>query len=198
MKIDFETPVFELDEEVWVICGPNHIMRSPIRAFQGLIFKDRKNKTACIAHSAKLSSLITDYYFDDMKDVSIVPLKYLTKDEDKARGWMKVYPVLMIDEEWLKAIGKRPNLEEIKKSFKNETFDSESSIDDSELGTCCANMSDIRDCLIRCQEKGGLTGWEREDLQWKINNSYHTIPENHVLLDKIFGQLEIRWNKENE
>ena len=193
MKIEFEKPNFDLNEEVWVICGPNHTMKSSIIAFQSLIFKDSKDSIIGIAQQAKLANLILDDYFDDIDDRNIVPFKYLTKDEDKAREWMKVYPATMTDEEWLKMIGKRPTFKEIKESFKNKKFDSESSIDECELSRCCGNISDIRDCLYRCLLMGSLIGWEREDLQWKIDNSNHDIPENHKLLDKIFLQLNIKW-----
>ena len=126
MKIDFENPVFELGEDVWVICGPNHIIRSSITAFQSMIFKDRKDNIIGIAKKARLSHFILDNYFKDMDNSGIIHFKYLTKDEDKARGWMKVYPVEMTEEEWLKTIGERPTFEEIKESFKNEIFEEES------------------------------------------------------------------------
>jgi hypothetical protein len=186
MIVDFEKIKFELDEEVWVICGPNSIMKTSIRAFQGIIFNSSKKSgnVIGIAKEAKLSNWILEDYFPEVGDGSAVPFKYLTKDEDKAREWMKSYPVSMRSpEEWLIAIGDRDKQE-----------DEIGYIEDGcELGSCCSNISDIRDCLIRCKEKGGLIGWEREDLQWKIDNSGHDIPEDHRFLDKIFSQLKIEW-----
>lgn len=185
MIVDFEHPNIELDDEIWIICGPNDIMKSTVTAFQGLVFKDNKKNLEGIFREVIISHFVlNDYFYDLNGALSIVPFKYTTKDEDKAREWMKVYPVYMTDEEWLLAIGDRDKGE-----------DEIGNIDDGcELSCCCANISDVRDCLIRCKDKHGLIGWEREDLQWKINNCNHDRPNQNELLDKIFSQLEVEWS----
>ena len=183
MKVCFEKIDFELGEEVWVVCGPNHSMKTSIIAFRGMVINGIREKAIGIFREAKLSNLILEKYFADIDNGDIVPLKYLTKDGDKAGEWMKFYPVRMNSNEWLVTIGDR----DIK---ENEIGNIENGC---ELGSCCADISNIRDCLVRCQEKGGIIGWEREDLQGIIDNSCHNLPENHLFLDRIFSQLNIKW-----
>jgi len=183
IKITFQQSKFELGDEIYAVCGPDNVVKSSIKYFQGLILKDRKKEIICFAKQADIGTFIFDKYFNDI-DNCMVPLKYLTKNEEKALEWKKWYPVSMT-EEWLEAIGDRDKQE-----------DEVGNIEDGcELGICCANISEIRDVLYKCREKGGMIGWERENLQQRLDNSCHDKPETHTLLDKIFEQVGVEWKE---
>lgn len=173
---------FKLDERVWIVCSPNHIMNTTIKGFYCLIYDGGKKGIIASPRGVRVDNFILDDYFKDMDD-SNVPLKYLTKDEEKAIGWMKFYPVSMTDEEWLLSIGDRDKEENEKGNIE----------DGCELGQCCASISNIRDQLTACKEKGGIIGWEVEQLQLTIDESHHDMPGEHKLLDKIFKQLNVSW-----
>ena len=193
MQIEFDKPRFEIGEYVWMVCAPNHSALVEIRNFNALIYQDRFGK--CLAHavSAKINSYIIDGWFDDI-DHDTVPFKYMTKDEEEAKRWMKPWTVDLTDGEWFKTIGKRPTFEELHKSAVEKTFDSEDSLEESELGSCCSTLSDIRDIFITCRDKGQITGWERELLQ-KLLNGNHDKHKDTPLLDRVLEQLDATWKE---
>jgi len=177
VKIDFEPCQFELGQKVFVVGGPADIIESEVTAFQGLIFKDEgrdSDHILCIPKAVRLCTWVLNDYFQDMNP-DYVPLKYITADHEEATRWAMKWPVHLTPDEWYHAIGDRDNID----------------IEDCELGICCADISAIRDILIQCKEKDGITGWEREWLQGLLRS--HTLEVGPVLRE-IFLTLELEWN----
>ena len=120
MKIDFEQPEFGLNEEIFVIGGPDDYLKTIITAYQGLIFPIHTDKTLLesFATEARILDIITNDYFEEIRSGEgfCIPLKYITKCEEEAKKWSQWYPVIMSDEKWLEAIGNR-NKKEGEKSF---------------------------------------------------------------------------------
>lgn len=81
------------------------------------------------------------------------------------------------EEEWLSAIGDR---------------DSEDmySLDDSDLGVCCADISEIRDILLNCKKNHGLTRLEIDRLQLLCHHE-HEVRDG--ALQKILDILGVKW-----
>jgi hypothetical protein len=119
---------------------------------------------------------------------------YLIKDiyltEQAAKNHAQWTPINIGDYDWQAMIGDRDD----------------DSHGDSELGVCCANLSGVRDELIRCRKQGGLI---RRDLDYlAVCTSTHEnlfegdFSEN---IDKIMRDLNIKEikaeldaNRENE
>lgn len=197
IKVDMEFPrsIFDLGKEVYVVLGPNDISEGNITAYRTWVIKDGDDKILIIPNAVRLSIFTITDYFPNIED-DAVPFCYLTDDKEKAKKWSEVIPVDCSDEDWFKAIGKRPTFEEIKKAAKEKTFDSEDSLEECELASCCASISDVRTILIKCQENKGLIGWEVEALQKAVNNSNHDMPEDSPILTNILKQLDVEWKEE--
>ena len=191
--IKFILPKFEIGERVWMVCSPNHSALVEIRGFQATIFKNSSDDLEAYTEQAKINIWITDDWFNDMED-DIIPFKYMTRDEEEAKRWMKPWTGELTDDEWFKMIGKRPSVEEIIKAVKGGKFDSEESLEESELGSCCATLAEIRNVFIKCRDRGEITGWERELLQELVNGN-HDRNEDTPLLDKVLKQLDVIWKE---
>lgn len=77
--------------------------------------------------------------------------RYLFKTEKEAKKAAKWYKVDLDDECYFLAIGSVRKGDKIERSSDNLD-----DIEDSELGICCANISDVRDYLMKCQKNKGL------------------------------------------
>ncbi len=182
---------FDLDKKVYAVLGPDRYCHSEITAYRSFIFNGRLGIMA-IPNAVRLSAYTLTDYFEDIEQ-NAVPFKYLTDDEEQAKNWVKVTPIECSDEDWFKAMGQRPTVEEMIQAGKDETFDSEDSLEESELGVCCANLAAVRTMLIKCKEHKGLTGWEVERLQWMCDNVCHDFPEDAPTLKNILEQLNVTW-----
>ena len=91
------------------------------------------------------------------------------------------YSVVASPEEWLTAIGLSGTGTEERNQFD----------EDSELGTCCAIISHIRDILYEVCLTGTITGVQKKKLITAITS--HQAPDNTPVLDKILKQLDIEW-----
>lgn len=182
ITIKFEPPNFELDSLVYVVCGPNEVVKTTICSFRGLIFNDLRLGTMAIAKEARISKLILNDYFKEI-EYEYVPFLYLTKTEEEATELAQWIPVSLTDNEWLLSIGDRDIKEDLPGNIE----------DGCELGQCCANISEIRDVFIKCKEKGGMIELERRELKDRLEHSCHDMPEEHEILDKILKQLNLEW-----
>ena len=189
-KVD---PKFELGKKVYVVLGPCRDSQGEITAYRTWALKDRDDNIIVIPNAVKLSIFTFADYFGDIEE-DAVPFKYLTDDEEQVKRWSKVHPVKCSDEDWFKAIGQRPTFDEMIESAKEETYDSEDSLEESELGSCCADIAEIRTILIKCKEKKSLIGWEVEHLQKVLNSCSHEMPEDAPILKNILGQLNLDWS----
>lgn len=196
IKIDMEVPlsIFGLGKTVFVVLGPGHYCQGQITAYRSWVLES-DGKIIVLPNAVRLSTYTLTNYFDDIDD-DAVPFRYLTDNEGKASGWSRVIPVECSDEDWFKAIGERPTFEEIKKGAEEKTFDSEESIEECELASCCAGISNVRTILIKCQKNKGLIGWEVESLQEAVNNSGHDMAEDAPILTNILKQLNVEWRTE--
>jgi len=191
VQMDKVNPKFDLGETVFAILGPDNYCQGQVTAYRSWVTKD-KDKILVIPTEARLSTFTLSDYFKDIEQ-DAVPFRYLTDDEEQAKNWSGVIPVDCSDEDWFKAIGKRPDIEKMIAKDKY-SYDLEDSLEDSELGVCCANISAVRDMLIKCRDNKGLIGWEVERLQGLCRNSYHDFPEDAPTLTNILKQLNVKWS----
>jgi hypothetical protein len=91
------------------------------------------------------------------------------------------YPVVVTDEEWVRAIG-------LCKDDDRTEYE-----EDCELQSCCAAISNIRSALFKACTEGKLTGVERNELILLLDR--HEIPNEKPILDKILAQLHIVWKE---
>lgn len=193
-KINMEvvTSKFDLGKDVFVILGPDRYSQGQITAYRTWAIP-HENTILVMPNAVRLSIFTMTDYFDDIED-DAVPFRYLTDDEEQAKKWAEVTSAECSDEDWFKAIGQRPSFEEMEQAVKDDDDDAEDSLEESELGSCCANLSDIRTMLIKCKENKGLTGWEVERLQWLCDNACHEFPEDAPTLKNILEQLNVKWS----
>lgn len=193
IKMQKVYPKFELGKEVYVVLGPGQTCQGRVTAYHSLVINNH-NGLWVMPHAVRLDTFTITDYFDDIED-DAVPWRYLADNKETVIRWAEVIPVEFSDEDWFKAIGKRPTFEEIKKAAKEETFDSEDSLEESELGSCCAGIADIRTILIKCQQNNGLIVWEVEALQKAVDNSSHDKPADSPIFTNILKQLNIEWEE---
>ncbi len=196
IKMQKVYPKFELGKEVYVVLGPGHTCQGRVTAYHSLVIDNHDDSLWVLPHAVRLDTFTITDYFDDIED-DAVPWCYLADNGETVRRWSESVSVEFSDEDWFKAIGKRPTFEEIKKAAEEKTFDSEDSLEESELGSCCAGIADVRTILIKCQENKGLIVWEVEQLQQAINGAGHDMPEDAPILKNILKQLKVEW-KESE
>jgi len=192
IKMQKVPPKFELGKDVYVVLGPGRTCQGCVTAYQAWVI-DNKPGLWVMPQAVRLDTITITDYFDDIEQ-DVVPWCYLTDDEEQVKKWAEVVHVECSDEDWFKAIGQRPTFEEIKESVKNKKFDSENSLEESELGSCCANLSNIRTALIKCKENKGLIVWEVELLQELCDNACHEFPEDAPILKNILKQLNVEWS----
>ena len=187
-------PKFELGKEVYVVLGPGDTCQGRVTAYQALVI-DNHDSLWVMPNAVRLDTFTITDYFDDIED-DAVPWCYLTDNEDQVKKWAESVPVECSDEDWFKAIGQRPTFEEIKKAAEEKTFDSEDSLENSELGSCCANLAEVRTILIKCKENKGLIVWEVVQLQDALNGCCHDMPEDALILKNILKQLNVEWKEQ--
>jgi hypothetical protein len=187
------SPKFDLGETVFAVLGQDRYVDGEITAYRTWALKDRDGGILVLPNAVRLSAFTHGEYFEDIES-DAVPFCYLTDNEEQAAKWSKVVSVKCSDEDWFKAIGQRPTFDEMIKAAKEGTHDSEDSLEESELGSCCANLSDIRTMLIKCKENTQLTMWEVERLQWLCDNACHDFPEDAPILKNILEQLNVKWS----
>jgi hypothetical protein len=80
------------------------------------------------------------------------------------------------DEQWRRAIGTRED---------------DKSLDSCEMHRCCANVSQLRDYLLKCQRDGGLIHRDWRDLRYLLPQHEHPLPrgERPKTLDMILDKL---------
>jgi hypothetical protein len=76
-----------------------------------------------------------------------------------------------------------------KKALGIDSNDNRIDIQDSELGTCCSDISAIRDLLIQCKKSQGLCKYDCNLLQKLINN--HGVGDGKNL-SKILSALGLK------
>jgi hypothetical protein len=194
MKVEMEkvNPKFDLGKTVYAILGPERFVQGQVTAFRSWVV-DGRDGIVVLPNAVRLSAFTHGDYFSDIED-DAVPFRYITDDEEQVIKWSQVVSVKCSDEDWFKAIGQRPTFEEMVKAAKEKIYDSEDSLEESELGSCCANLSDIRTMLIKCKENTQLTVWEVERLQWLCDNACHDFPEDAPNLKNILEQLNVNWS----
>jgi hypothetical protein len=171
---------WNIDDKVYIVCGPDDVRESEITAFGSVTLMD-KGKLLSIAQTARTGTWLMNSYFDGIDDIAFnefIPFKYLFKDKKKAVKLSKFRSVSVSDDKWDKAIGERGN---------------EKLMEVCELQPCCSNVSCVRDMLIRCKEKKGLTGLETSWLQGYVNEGFHGAELFcQPTLKSIFGLLGIK------
>jgi len=161
------------DRKAYAIVGPNNYKEIEISGFVSTLIHN-KGKFEVYIQKARVDKLFKSEYFNDCDcNYGEVIIKRLVKTENKAKELVKFREVKLTNKEWFNAIGDRNILD---------------SIEECELQSCCAVISNIRDILIKCKEKNGLIVYEIEELKQNIDE--HEEIEGKVL-EEIFKQLGI-------
>jgi len=178
---------FDLGKKVYAVLGPNRYCHSEITAYRSWAIK-KADGILILPNAVRLLTYTLTDYFEDIEQ-NAVPFCYLTDNEEQVKKWSKVISVDCSDEDWFKAIGQRPTYEEMMQDTYIETR-----LEESELSFCCANLSYIRDILIKCKEYKGLTVWEVEGLRELCDNVCHEFSEDAPTLKNILEQLNVNWS----
>jgi hypothetical protein len=112
---------------------------------------------------------------------------YETQEEvEKAVEWFSVVDIT--DEQWMQLIGDRDltypedyrerfklerKLEKLQKPWYNFIEAESIEIEESEIGVCCAGISEARDLLQKCCRQGGLIYRDVKSLCLKLANTGH-------------------------
>lgn len=172
------TSGFKVGDKVYVVCRPGHIEETKINAWEAGVIEEKDKEPIIIIKKARLDIILIDDYFIDQKiGTEFVHFKYLYKTKKEAEKEAKFYPVKNIsDKMWYEAIGDRDN-----------------DIEECELSSCCSNISDTRDLLIKCKKNKGLVGLEADWIKCLLESSGHADVGKRPVLKKIFKQLCIKF-----
>ena len=104
--------------------------------------------------------------------------RYLSETEEEAKA-KAVFTKIgeFSKEEWKKAIGSRKD----------------GSHEDSELGTCCANISEIRTMLLSARKYKGVIEVDRQMLQEALNYHERIGDYDQSVLKTILESLNLTW-----
>ena len=112
--------------------------------------------------------------------------KYLYKNEESARTAAKWYKIDRSYEDWSEAIGRRNLNEKSTDMIQSNKFDIES----SDLGICCAEISEIRSTLYKLEKEGGIMEIDRIDLHERVKNHGLEL-EQKTKLYEILKEIEV-------
>lgn len=179
-------PEFSLNQKVWFIVGKRSESGHVIGIkFELINSSDAGDVLFCTGYK------LDRYNVDSLdSDFSFLPHE-VYGTEAEVQTLIEWHPVSDVsNEEWLKALGKR--------SADGDSVEESESIENCELARCCANVSDSRDLLYRCQEDGGLIERDLRLLKASLGRDLHgLLATNHPrpILKKIFDQLGIGLEK---
>ena len=172
-------PQFSLGQKIWYINCRKEVDEDQIRAIDfKLVRHEGKDQLFCVGYDLQTVNI-------DAPGLPFMPYDlYETKElADQLAVW---HPITnMTDEQWEAAIGDREK----------------GTAEDSELGICCADISEIRDLLITCRQDGGLMERDVQIISSLINNHDHdvvTTSEKCPNLQKILTQLNVNVKPESE
>ena len=174
-KLSYETGDF-----IYVICGPDEWKETTVRTVVGeaalLEGKMKFFQRGITAYNL----FLTREYFDDtsyfLEGVGeVIPFHRIFKTAKEATLLSQFKKVKgIIDEEWISALGDR---------------EEPVSLEKSELGICCAAISEARDILYKCRNNKGLIQLDINYLQSIMIS--HGMLSPCLVLNKIFEQLGV-------
>jgi len=176
-------PDLQIDQKVWVVLGPNNVKETQVRMFECSILPgpDDKKLVLILRKVTVFACSFGCRYYDDEPGESSFNRWRLFDTEDEANKMAEFLPIELSPEEWNTSIGDRKAPE-----------DSEYNLEECELASCCANISEIRDMFLRCKKHGGLIRLDTMYLGQLFLT--HSKPENSPILDGIIKKLELEWD----
>jgi hypothetical protein len=172
LKVDPEyAPRFGVNDTVWIIAA-GKACKDEVNAINFEYAQNQARELVLFCTGYRLSHIngaTNNGYYRPFEIYS---------SEAEAHELATWHAVTMTQKEWVRAIGSRQN---------------EKSIDRCELAPCCANVSAIRDMLLRCQRDGGLMERDRQKLGHLLDEHEYPMPNGKrpENLDKIMGQLNL-------
>lgn len=182
------------------------------------IFFETNNSYEAVISGVEVQHGLTRSW--DFPRTQILSTRQVYKKEEDAKRLSQWIPVELDDNVYMEAIGSRDYISEdsvanqdtyrlcentysdlIDEIHKEWVYDLKfpwtvaSSAEDSELGICCANTSDIRDNIIKCAHLKGLIQYDIETIKTKIKASHpEYLQDEHKFsnLTKIMKALGIK------
>ena len=189
---NIETNVpYQLGDVVFIVSDKDEITEGEVRSY---IMEVGKGKDKLIAYPRCITSNVVflqgDYFRGrGEQDFTLAPIDRVFRTKEKAEEKAKFFPVCFGEEVWLKALGKRGELKTID-GEPQWVEEKEYDIENSELPSCCASISSVRDILYMAQEKKGLIQLDIDVIICELGACCVDL-ENSPNLRKIFKELEI-------
>lgn len=170
-------PAFDIGQKVFIVLGPDSYIEANVRIINCVIAKSDSGSCALYLPKYEFDCILfPNDYFKDGEDLIGVQEYRVFDNEEKAKEMSSFVKVDIENDKWDDAIGNRED---------------EETIDGCELAPCCANISKIRDILLKCKKYKGLTKMEIEDMAWSLraleehNYSEELIPLVYEILTKL-------------
>lgn len=185
---------YAIGSTVFAVVGPNKVLQAKVRSYKIEVcshsnYSDFDSLTPTEEYLIAGVNAITteflwpneEYFKDDLycKDVESIPIDRVFSDKKEAEEKAKFFKIDFNETVWLKAIGKR-----------DESEDNEDPIDESELGICCANISNVRDLLYKAYEFDGLVQFDIDQIIIDLKGCCPDLDESPNL-SKILNSLGI-------
>lgn len=169
-------PEFEIGQKVY-IPQRRGVVETTVRSYEAVIQKD--NDGTLVA-AVTVYSIDRYVFFRGMRPLALEVKGYhIYADKAEAEKDSRFLDVKADEETWKLAIGDREEIDQ----------ESPYHIDNCNLGSCCGNISRIRDILLYCKEVKGLTVHECSEIKHLLkSHSEMTIGKSLAI---IFKQLEI-------
>lgn len=171
------TPKFKIGEKVWCINVGRRVESTEVLSIRFELFNEQgKELLVCRGYNLRMLNLNTE---DEHRNLDCWPAKEVYATEHEAKVLAKLHAVEDVSEEdWTKAIGNP---------------DDEESFEKSELTPCCAEISNLRDLLMKCRKNKGLIERDMITLRRFCLKGSH-MPTNPIpTLKKILEKLDIKF-----
>ncbi len=185
----FENNIYDLEDHLYAIVGPNTIVEIEITAFKSYTFKDDNNNIIVRHYAVRPAQIIVENYFPAIK-IDEVPFNYLKREQSEAENLASFKKVDVSIEVWEKILGYMINeqIEECELDY----FD-------------CHSFNFVKDVLLRCFSNKGLTNleinWIKADLCPMIPPEFmDKIPHLVKILEElgITPEIYVRSNHEEK
>jgi hypothetical protein len=156
IEIDFPYP---LRTNVFVVTDKDKIEEREVRSYETEIGLYADKYIGNVKRMTLFQAVHIGDYFEKPGLVFEVDIDSVFGTEEEAKKASGFKEVFFNEDVWFKALGKRDQINknvdgEILKFVKEEEYP----IEDSELGVCCASISEVRSLLYKAYNNDGLIG----------------------------------------
>jgi hypothetical protein len=171
ISIEFFKPRIAIGQTIYVP-QKNVVVASPILGYNARIGQEKDGKLFGGITEYHIENFVSVRRGDDSDFTSIIRAGDFYEDQRKAQEASKFLKVKLDEESWRIAVGDR----------KVQDENSPYNIENSNLPSCCADVSEARSILLYCKRNGGLIVHDRNEMTGYFAQSP---------LGEIFKQLQI-------